>query len=141
MDWMGNTQSNPSLPTEEGKFSLFRHGKEYRLISTVIDVKRASALLSGNADLETSPLPTPPSAQPPRTFDKLQLLDDEESVDFGEFDLDGFTQEEVLNYNSMAEPGQRLQDAVAPQKMQELMQETPGERGTFCPASLSTEMC
>ena len=75
-------------------------------------------------DRDQSPFPTPPSAQPPRIFDKLHLLDDEESVDFGDFDLGGFTQEEVHVYNSMAEPGQRLQDAISPQKMQGLMRNT-----------------
>lgn len=47
----------------------------------------------------------------------------DDSVDLDEFDLDGFTKEEVNNYNSIAEYGQRLQDAVTPTKMRQLMQD------------------
>ena len=38
-------------------------------------------------------------------------------LDLEEFDLAGFTAEEIKAYNSMAEPGQRLQDAMTPKKV------------------------
>lgn len=34
------------------------------------------------------------------------------SIDLNEFDLEGFTQEEIRAYNAMAEPGQRLESSV-----------------------------
>ncbi|KAL2037071.1 hypothetical protein N7G274_010198 [Stereocaulon virgatum] len=38
-------------------------------------------------------------------------------LDLEEFDLAGFTADEIKAYNSMAEPGQRLQDAMTPRKV------------------------
>lgn len=57
------------------------------------------------------------------------MVDDveEDSLDMEEFDLEGFTQEEVKAYNSMAEPGQRLEDAVTPKRMREIMHSTSRE--------------
>lgn len=38
-------------------------------------------------------------------------------LDLEEFDLAGFTAEEIKAYNSMAEPDQKLQDAMTPKKV------------------------
>lgn len=47
------------------------------------------------------------------------------TTDFDAFDIEGFTQEEIKAYNSIAEPGQRLGDAATPMKMQDMMYEVP----------------
>lgn len=115
--------SRPSSPKYEGSPSPdFNDCQEYSLTPTPKGRKHQASLFTEGLDPNSSPFMTPPSAQPPRALDELHLLDDDETVDFDEFDLDGFTQEEVHSYNAMAEPGQRLQDAVSPQKMQGLMQ-------------------
>ena len=127
LDEMGNKQSNHHAPPT-GEHELSTKSSDERNLSTSdsegsspTPIPRGASLLNDLLDLGSSPFTAPPSAQPPRVSDKLQLLDDEESVNLDEFDLDGFTQEEVNSYNSMAEPGQRLQDAVSPQKMQSLI--------------------
>ena len=37
---------------------------------------------------------------------------EQDAIDYNDFDLEGFTIDEVRYYNSIAEPGQRLQDTV-----------------------------
>lgn len=81
-----------------------------------------------NSGSSTAPL----SAQPSEEFDKLELLDAESSIDIEEFDLHDFTREEVDIYNSMAEPGQRLQDAVTPNKMKGPTQDVISELYLTC---------
>ncbi len=51
----------------------------------------------------------------------------EQEIDLDQFDLEGFTREEVIGYNSMAEPGQRLQDALTPKKVAASIQKVPSE--------------
>ncbi|KAL6716151.1 hypothetical protein ACLMJK_005717 [Lecanora helva] len=85
-------------------------------------MERLANFMALGADRGPNPPKALPSAQPPATTDKLKLPDEEDSPEFEEFDLSDFTQEEIQNYNTMAEPGQRLQDAVSPKKMQGLMQ-------------------
>ena len=46
----------------------------------------------------------------------MDVDEDEDTINLDEFDLDGFTQEEIRAYNAIAEPGQRLQDAVLSKK-------------------------
>ena len=71
-------------------------------------------------DPNSSPFIAPTSAQPPSS---QPAQDIEDSINLEEFDLTGFTQEEVQLYNAIAEPGQRLQDAVTPRKMRESMRQ------------------
>lgn len=89
-----------------------------------------------DVDPNSSPFIAPPSAQPSKTYGLDGVVDDEALVDLDEFDLEGFTQEEIRTYNSMAEPGQRLQDAVNPKKMRSLMQnlfsESPSSHSRRC---------
>ena len=54
------------------------------------------------------------------------LFSDDE-VDLDEFDLDGFTPEEAMRYNEIAEHGQRLQDALRPKKVAASIQKVPSE--------------
>lgn len=42
-------------------------------------------------------------------------------VDYGEFDIEGFTNEEIKAYNSIAEPGQKLGDAFILEQTQDTM--------------------
>ena len=55
------------------------------------------------------------SATPDRN-DLHSLFGDDE-LDLDNFDLEGFTQEEAVSYNEIAEHGQRLQDALIPKKV------------------------
>ena len=48
----------------------------------------------------------------------------EGKINLDEFDLEGFTPEEVMAYNSMAEPGQRLQDTLTPKRIPSSMQKS-----------------
>ena len=137
MDQMGQNASNPAividgspspkLDTSQVISPQSSNHEEIRLTPIPEQPRFQTPVPTEGLDPNSSPfINTPPSAQPPRTFDKVQLLDDEETVDFDEFDLNDFTQEEVQSYNAMAEPGQRLQDAVSPQRMQGLMQNASG---------------
>ena len=54
------------------------------------------------------------------------LFTDDE-VDLDKFDIEGFTQEEVMRYNEIAEHGQRLQDALRPKKVAASIQKFPSE--------------
>lgn len=47
------------------------------------------------------------------------------AADIEDFDIEGFTQEEIRAYNSIAEPGQSLGDAATPMKMRDMMYEVP----------------
>ncbi len=46
---------------------------------------------------------------------------DENTTNFDKFDIDGFTQEEIESYNSIAEPGQKLGGVVTPQQTRDMM--------------------
>ena len=59
------------------------------------------------------------------TLDRDLFSDDE--VDLDKFDLEGFSQEEVMNYNEIAEHGQRLQDSLKPKKVAASIQKVPSE--------------
>ena len=63
------------------------------------------------------------------TLDRDLFSDDEVDLDnfVDNFDLEGFTQEEVMNYNEIAEHGQRLQDALKPKKVAASIQKVPSE--------------
>ena len=56
--------------------------------------------------------------------DLTSLFSDDE-VDLDNFDLEGFTQEEVIRYNEIAEHGQRLQDALTPKKIAASIRKVP----------------
>ena len=56
--------------------------------------------------------------------DLSSLLSDDE-VDLDNFDLEGFTPEEVIRYNEIAEHGQRLQDALTPKKVAASIRKAP----------------
>lgn len=57
----------------------------------------------------------------------MDVDEDEDTINLDEFDLHGFTQEEIRAYNAMAEPGQRLQDAVLPKKVAPSLQDISGK--------------
>ena len=57
----------------------------------------------------------------------LHLLSSGDEVDLDEFDLGGFTQEEAMRYNEIAEHGQRLQDALRPKRVAASIQNVPSE--------------
>lgn len=59
------------------------------------------------------------------TLERDLFGDDE--VDLDDFDLEGFTQEEAIRCNEIAENGQRLQDALRPKKVAASMQKVPSE--------------
>ena len=57
----------------------------------------------------------------------LHSLSSGDEVDLDEFDLGGFTQEEAMRYNEIAEHGQRLQDALRPKRVAASIQIVPSE--------------
>ena len=63
------------------------------------------------------------------TLERDLFSDDEVDLEnfVDNFDLEGFTQEEVMNYNEIAEHGQRLQDALKPKKVAASIQKVPSE--------------
>lgn len=63
------------------------------------------------------------------TLERDLFSDDEVDLDnfVNNFDLEGFTQEEVMNYNEIAEHGQRLQDALKPKRVAASIQKVPSE--------------
>ena len=63
------------------------------------------------------------------TLERDLFSDDEVDLEnfVDKFDLEGFTQEEVMNYNEIAEHGQRLQDALKPKKVAASIQRFPSE--------------
>lgn len=77
---------------------------------------RQPALVSSSGGSSSgSFLATPPSAQPPQKVNKRKFQE-ENSDFFNDYDLEGFTTEEINAYNLMAEPGQRLQNTRTPRK-------------------------
>ena len=58
----------------------------------------------------------PPSAED-SGLEKSTDISGVYELDLEEFDLAGFTAEEIKAYNSMAEPHQRLQHAMTPKKV------------------------
>ena len=74
------------------------------------------------------PTPSLKSSKPrPTRVKSIKDATQEQDVDLDEFDLEGFTREEIIGYNSMAEPGQRLQDALTPKKVAASIQKAPSE--------------
>ena len=65
------------------------------------------------------------SATPER--DDLHSLFSDDELDLDNFDLEGFTQEEAVRYNEIAEHGQRLQDALIPKKVAASIRKVPSE--------------
>ena len=55
---------------------------------------------------------------------------DPDPVNLEEFDLKDFTEDEIRIYNSMAEPGQRLQDTMTPNTSPPKRRKTSGELST-----------
>lgn len=55
----------------------------------------------------------------------LSSLFSDDEVDLDNFDLEGFTPEEVIRYNEIAEHGQRLQDALTPKKVAASIRKVP----------------
>ena len=84
------------------------------------------SVAEAHKDYGTSELEGANTIEAPGATDKLEGSDytSDDSVNLDEFDLAGFTKEEVSNYNAIAEPGQRLQDAVTPKKMRQLMRDS-----------------
>ena len=62
----------------------------------------------------------------PERGDLHSLFNDDE-LDLDNFDLEGFTQEEAVSYNEIAEHGQRLQDALIPKKVAASIRKAPSE--------------
>ena len=60
-------------------------------------------------------------------IDDLHSLFCDDEPDLDNFDLEGFTREEAVGYNEIAEHGQRLQDALAPKKVAASIQKGPSE--------------
>ncbi|KAK0516357.1 hypothetical protein JMJ35_000960 [Cladonia borealis] len=66
------------------------------------------------------------SATPERDLHSdLHSLFSDDELDLDNFDLEGFTQEEAVRYNEIAEHGQRLQDALVPKKVAASIQKVP----------------
>jgi hypothetical protein len=85
-----------------------------RLVKDGFDSSPVPPLSGYSSDQDSTFLATPPSAQPPRMQAQTEINTDEEedSAIFDEFDLEGFTQDEIKAYNAMAEPGQCLRDTL-----------------------------
>ena len=122
-----------SWPPSEEESSL-----EAESSSESYDKSKSDTNIEVNMGSAPSHTSTPPSAQPPRVDDGMRLLYREVTPEWGDFDLRDFTQEEIDNYNAMAEPGQRLQDAVTPNRMRALMQDISSKLYAFTAPRIST---
>lgn len=115
--WNSSSPASPSQGPRSSCNGLSR-GKEngITLKSKSTNQQPTSHSFADGCDYCSTFFTTAPSAQTSKP-EKITGIPEDDDVDLEEFDLERFTAEEVRINNSMAEPGQRLQDAMTPKKV------------------------